>query len=261
LIDLGLDKYANLDSPFHHWDARYKLVGMLALIFAFSFVKELWLLPLLLTITVVIYAISRLPASFLVTRLKYPGVFLLAAAVVLPLFSGTTVLFQLGPLAVRQEGLLAFLLVAVRFFCILTLGIVLFGSAPFLTSVKAMRALRLSPVLADMMLLAYRYIFEIGHEFQTMETAMRLRHFDARRLSARGLRTLAALSGTLIVRSYEQSERIYKAMVLRGYGHGAAGSVAAAAQFKATRRDGVALALMLALAAAVVAAQFMLGAG
>ena len=31
---------------------------------------------------------------------------------------------------------------------------------------------------------------------------------------------LAAVMGTLLVRSYEQSERVYKAMRLRGYGQG-----------------------------------------
>ncbi|MEL6936120.1 MAG: energy-coupling factor transporter transmembrane component T, partial [Cyanobacteria bacterium J06607_17] len=30
---------------------------------------------------------------------------------------------------------------------------------------------------------------------------------------------LAAVTGTLLVRSYEQSERVYKAMRLRGYGN------------------------------------------
>jgi cobalt/nickel transport system permease protein len=259
LFDLGLDQYATLQSPLHRWDARFKLAGLLALIFAFSFVQDLRLLPLLLLITATLFLLSRLPARFLLSRLKYPGIFLLAAAIVLPLFSGSTELLRLGPLVVRQEGLLALLLVVVRFLCILTVGIVLFGSAPFLTTIKAMRALRLSPILADMMLLAYRYIFEIGRELGTMQTAMRLRHFDRGRLNPRALRTMAALAGTLLVRSYERSERIYKAMVLRGYGAGASGR--AAAPFQADRRDIIALAGMLALALGIVVAQLWLGGG
>lgn len=258
MIDLGLDKYAHLQSPIHSWDPRFKLVGLLALIFAFSFVQNLRLLPFLLIITAIIFIISRLPMGFLISRLKYPGVFLLAVAIVLPLFSGTTVIYSIGPISVHQEGFLDLLIIVVRFICILTLGIVLFGSAPFLTSIKAMRALRLSPILADMMLLTYRYIFEIGHELKTMETSMRLRHFQGRRFSPRGISTLAALSGTLLVRSYERSERIYKAMVLRGYGHESPAGISGQAQFKSKGQDVIALVVMLIIAGAIIAAELTL---
>jgi cobalt/nickel transport system permease protein len=49
-----------------------------------------------------------------------------------------------------------------------------------------------------------------------MERAMRLRGFRGR--SFRGLTALASLAGSLLVRSYERSDLVYKAMVLRGYG-------------------------------------------
>jgi cobalt/nickel transport system permease protein len=75
--------------------------------------------------------------------------------------------------------------------------------------------------LADMTLLAYRYLYEIGDDLETMRTAMGLRGFQAHRLSGRALGALAALAGSVLVRSYEQSERVYKAMVLRGYGRAA----------------------------------------
>lgn len=48
-----------------------------------------------------------------------------------------------------------------------------------------MRALGLPAVLADMTLLSYRYIYEIGDDLETMETAMGLRGFRPRRPSGR----------------------------------------------------------------------------
>lgn len=133
----------------------------------------------------------------------------------LPFMSGQTILWQLGPLAVRQEGCLDFLLIASKFICILTVSFVIFGTTPFLTTVKAMRSLGLPFILADMTLFAYRYLFEIGKDLKTMQTSMKLRGF---RSSPRKMATLAALAGTILVRSYEQSDRVYKAMILRGYG-------------------------------------------
>ena len=51
-----------------------------------------------------------------------------------------------------------------------------------------------------------------------MQTAARIRGFQGRTFSLKNVGTLAALVGHLFIRSYEKSERVYKAMVLRGYG-------------------------------------------
>jgi len=253
-MNLQLDEYAYLDSPLHRWEPRYKLVGLAVLIFAFSFVQDLRLLPAMLAVTIALYAVSRLPFSFLVTRLRAPGLFLLMMAVLLPFLSGSTVILRIGPLALRQEGCLAVLLIVVKFVCILTTGLVLFGTAPFLTSIKAMRALGLPPILGDMTLLSYRYLFEIGDDLGTMETAMGMRGFRARRLGGRTLGVLASVAGSLLVRSYEQSERVYKAMVLRGYGR----ARLAPDEFQVGPGDLVGLGGALLGAAAFVAAEILL---
>jgi len=100
-VDLGLEQFAYLDSPIHRWEARSRLVGLLALIFAFSFVQQMVLLPMMAAVTAVLFLLSRLPVTFWFNRLRYPGVFLLVVAVLLPFFSGPTVLWQMGPLALR----------------------------------------------------------------------------------------------------------------------------------------------------------------
>lgn len=215
---LGLDEHAQADSPLHRWEPRCKLVGLMSLIFAFSYVQDLRLLPVMLAVTAVLFAFSGLPLSFLSRRLRAPGAFLMIAALILPFYSGSTVLWRIGPLALRQEGCLQAVSLVARFVSILTTGLLLFGTGPFLTSVKAMRALGLPSLLADMTLFSYRYIYVIGDDLQTMETAMGLRGFRLRRPSGRALTTLASLAGSILVRSYERSERVHKAMVLRGYG-------------------------------------------
>jgi len=218
-MNLTLDAYAHRDSPLHRWEPRCKLVALLGLLFAFALVRDLRLLPAMLLVTVGLYAASRLPAVLLLSRLRYPGMFLLLFALLVPLLVGSTVLLQLGPLAFYREGLLFLLLVATRFTSILTVGIVLFGTTPFLTTIRTMQALGLPDMLADMTLLAYRYLHDLGRDLRTMQTAMRLRGFQGRVFSPRNLRMPAALVGSLLVRSYARSERVYQAMILRGYGH------------------------------------------
>lgn len=216
-MNLWIDEYAHLDSPLHRWDPRLKLVALFGVIFAFSLVTSLRAVPLMAALTLALYHLSGLPARFALSRLRYPGLFLLVMGVILPL-TGQTPLISLGPLTLYREGALDFALIASRFTCILTVGLLMFGTGPFVETLNAMRGLGLPPTLADMTLLAWRYVFEIGDTLATMERAMRLRGFHAGRVSLRGLETLAALAGSLIIRSYEQSERVYFAMKLRGYG-------------------------------------------
>jgi cobalt/nickel transport system permease protein len=218
-MNLTLDAYAHRDSPLHRWEPRCKLVALLALLFAFAFVRDLRLLPAMLVVTVALYAASRLPVAFLLSRLRYPGMFLLLFALVVPLLVGSKVLLQFGPLALYREGVLFVLLVTTRFGAMLTVGMVLFGTTPLLTTVRALRALGLPDILADMTLLAYRYLHDLGRDLRTMQTAMRLRGFQGLAFGPRNLRMLAALVGSLLVRSYARSERVYQAMILRGYGH------------------------------------------
>jgi cobalt/nickel transport system permease protein len=217
-MKLVLDQYAYLDSPLHRWQQDYKLVGLLSLIFAFAFIQNLWLLPLMITITWILFSLSEIPISFLIKRLRYPSWFILAVVIFLPFLSGNTPIFQWGHLIIRQEGCWDALLISVRFFCILTVSLILFGTAPFLSSIKAMRSLGLSQVIVDMTLLSYRYLEELGEMLTTMQRAMKLRGFQPKHLSRRNLEVFAQLTGSMLVRSYERSLRIYQAMILRGYG-------------------------------------------
>ena len=256
-MKIQFDDCTNLDSWVHRWDARFKVIGLVGLMMAFAAVKSLWLLPWMVLIVGTLYRLSRLPFSFLKTRLRYPGLFLVGIILFIPWFSGETPLWQWGPLTLWQEGILSSLLIAVRFLCSVTLGFIVLGTTPFLTLVNALGSLGVPALLTDMMLLSYRYLFEILANLDRMRRAMMLRGFQVipsssrcderscgERMSGRTpgrspllssapssrrvayersltnrVTILATLAGTLFIRSYEQAERVYQAMRLRGYGY------------------------------------------
>lgn len=217
-MKLAIDRYAYLKSPIHSWQQTYKLVGLLGLIFAFSFVESISLLPIIIVISIIFFVVSNLPLRYLISRLRYPGWFILAVVFLLPFTVGNTVIWQWNGISINQEGCLNALLILVRFFCILTLSLVLFGTAPFLDSIKALRSLGLPKAIVDMALLSYRYLEELGETLSTMQKAIKLRGFNNHKLNLRYLEVIASLLGSLFVRSYERSNRIYHAMILRGYG-------------------------------------------
>lgn len=217
-MHLHIDQYAHLNSPIHRWNPRFKFLSLLALMLAFSFVQDLRLVPVMLLVTVLIFAISRLPLTFLLHRMRYPGIFLAVLIVILPLFTGQTEIVQLGFLSVKSEGVAYMLLVVGRFLSILTVSLVLFGTSSFLTTVTTMRSLGIPALLTDILMLTVRYIFELADALTRMQRAMTLRGFTLSGLNQRGITQLARLLGSLFIRSYEQAERVYKAMALRGYG-------------------------------------------
>lgn len=226
----GLDlatPHAHLNSPLHRWDPSHKILGILALIFAFALVQDLRLVPPMMAISATYYGLSQLPLSLWWQRLRYPGLFMGGVVFLLPWVSGSTVVAQWGSLTLYQEGLTLALVIVGRFISILTLGLVLLGTSPFLTTVKALRSLGLPSILADMILLTYRYLYDLDAMFHTMQQAMGLRGYGWRSSHlpqespiqpwGQRLQQLANLAGTLLIRSYEQSDRVYQAMGLRGY--------------------------------------------
>ncbi|MFZ4666358.1 MAG: cobalt ECF transporter T component CbiQ [Prochlorotrichaceae cyanobacterium] len=221
----NIDEYAYRSSAIHRWEPHYKFLSVLSLIFAFASIQSLLLIPPILIITIVFFVLSKLPIRFLYDRLHYPGYFILGMVGLLPWISGETILWQWQFLTLRQEGLMSMALITGRFFSIVTLSLILFSTTPFLVTVKTLRSLGMPALLVDMLLLTYRYLFELAATLQTMQRSMQLRGFSLSRNSPhlfdrgwRNSKQWAALIGTLLIRSYEQSDRIVQAMRLRGYG-------------------------------------------
>lgn len=254
-MDLSIDRYAALQSPIHRWEARCRLMGLLSLIIACATVSHIALLPVAVVLAAGCYVAARLPLSFLLTRLRYPAFFLLAVVAVLPFVSGQTALAHLGPLTLYQEGCTQALLTAARFGCILTLSLVLFSAAPLLTTVRTMQALGLPGLLVDLMLFFFRYLSDTADLLARRQRALRLRGLPMQRLSGRLLGALAAITGSMLVQSYERSERIYHAMRIRGYGQ----APAAAHTTPIRAADWLGLAVALTVAVLLIAASLLPG--
>ncbi|TBV80093.1 MAG: cobalt ECF transporter T component CbiQ [Desulfobulbaceae bacterium] len=220
-------------SLLQRWDPRCKLVALGALILAFAMVNDLRLVPLILVVPLLLMVVSGLTPAFILRRLRYPSLLLLFLLIGLPLAVGEEILLTVGPLLIRREGLEAAVLIGGRFLGIFLSALILLNTSPLTANIKAMRALGLPWILTDMALLVLRYLRVIGHDYRQMRIAMRIRGFKGNRLRLRYLQIVAWLTGSLLVRSYERSDWIYRAMRLRGYGH----NDGPVSDFKAVRLD------------------------
>ena len=94
--------------------------------------------------------------------------------------------------------------------------LVLLGAAnSFQEVLSGLQWFRAPRVLVQLARFMYRYLFVIMEEFQRMARARDSRGYQGRWLWQAGV--IGQMIGTLFLRSYERAERIYAAMVSRGY--------------------------------------------
>ena len=211
-----IDKYAHLDSPLHRWDTRVRLACLLLLMIAVVLAPTLHLALLGFAFALGLLLLSRIPVRFVLVHLRWVLLFCAFLCIVLPLSVGGDVLWRAGPLAVRREGLLRASLITVRAVAAVLLVFPMFGASPFPVTVQALQKLRVQSVLVQLTAFSYRYVFVLLDEMRRMLAAARSRGGRAAgRL--RATRALSGVVGMLLVRSYDRTVGVWRAMVSRGY--------------------------------------------
>jgi cobalt/nickel transport system permease protein len=130
---------------------------------------------------------------------------------------------HIGGLAVSAEGLVRFASIVVKSWVSVQAAILLAAITPFADLLWGMRELRVPKALVAIVGFMYRYLFVLGDE------ALRLMRARAARSAVpaaggraggglvwRG-RVAGGMVGNLAMRAFERSERIYDAMVARGF--------------------------------------------
>lgn len=151
--------------------------------------------------------------------------FALAAITVLFSIPGKPVAsFQLlmWDLTITDAGLLRFASIVVRSWLSVQMAILLVAVTEFPKIIHALRHLRVPAVLTVIISFLYRYLFVLVDEVMRL-----LRAREARSAVAAGnkgggsvlwrARVTGNMAGQLFLRSYERSDRVYNAMLSRGY--------------------------------------------
>lgn len=221
-----LDVYCRRESGVHGLDARVKLV--LALLFVVSVAllpERAWLAYGLLTaLALFVIMVSRLGMALVQRRAAVVLRFALAAIAMVFTTPGASVLTVsiLGrEISATVAGLARFAGVLLKSWLSVQMAVVLTASTPFPDLLRAMQSLGFPKVMVTTLGLAYRYIFVIGDEAQRMMRARAARSGATRGSGGRGIlwraQVAGEMAGSLFLRSIERSERIYDAMVARGF--------------------------------------------
>ncbi len=142
--------------------------------------------------------------------------FLLLVLLTVPLTTPGTVLFRAGPLKVSQEGLVLAGLIFWKSNLILWATITLLGTSSIFSLAHALHHLRVPGKLVQLLFFTFRYLDLLKREYHRLWEAALLRGFVPK-TNLHTYRTMAYLTGSLLVRSYDRSQRIYEAMLCRGF--------------------------------------------
>jgi cobalt/nickel transport system permease protein len=225
-----IDAFARQDTVIHRIDARVKvLTTFVFLVCVVSFPKHA-VLPLLpfVIFPVVITSLGRLPARWLGRRLIAASPFAIAVGIANPLFEPTPV-----PLFAGQSiaaGWLSFASIVLRFLLTTAAALLLIATTGMPAIAEALRRLRVPDAFVTQLQLLHRYLFLLGEEAMRMERARDLRSCGRR---GTGLWVSGKLLGALLLRTVGRANRIFEAMLLRGFD----GSIDLVASRGLPRRD------------------------
>jgi cobalt/nickel transport system permease protein len=212
------DSASNAPNLLARLDARAKVIGFV--VFAVLVVttppEAGWAFMLYGLTLVFVAALGRLSPSALAKRLLVVVPFVLVVAVFLPFFHQEgRALLEWGPLRVTDRGLLVFWNAAAKA-VLATLGMIMLGlTTPFEELVSGLGQLHVPRVFVLTLGFMHRYGRLFVEESRRMQRAMQSRNYEPRWLGQ--VPALGRMLGSLFVRSYSRGERVYVAMVSRGY--------------------------------------------
>lgn len=223
----AFDRYQDGTSLIHHLDPRVKVVVVLLFIVSNVLLPDGAWLAIGLAYALVLGAaiLAGLGPGYLVRRSFVALPFALAAfSVVFALPGRALADFSFGPwqLVATDAGLIRFASIVLRSWIAVQAAILLTATTRFPDLLHALRHLRLPPILVAIVGFMYRYLAVLTDETTRLLRAREAR--SARRERGAGGRSVlwqarvaGNMAGQLLLRSYDRSDRVYQAMLARGY--------------------------------------------
>lgn len=213
------DRFSKGDSYIHNIDPRVRILGAViySIIIAVTGKLEVALAGLIAGMFFVVLA--RLSARQVIFRLLAVNTFVVMLWLILPFSYSGKMIFRIGSLVVTEEGVQYALMLTVKCNAIILVNISLLSTCGIYNLVHALDHLRFPNRLIHLFFFIYRYAHVMQHEYYRLRDTLKIRGFK-RRASMHTYRTYGSIIGTLMIRGYERSEQIQKAMVCRGFkGH------------------------------------------
>ena len=223
----AFDRYHHHESPLHRLDPRIKVVVSILYILSNALLPDgAWLaFGLAWLFLILANALSDLGLGYTFRRSFIALPFALVAVTVLFSLPGEALVrfhFMMSEFTITDAGLLRFVSIVIRSWLSMQMAILLVAVTRFPDLIHAFEHLRVPAILTTIIAFLYRYLFVLTDEVIRLLRARQSRSAAVSGQRSGGgvlwrARVAGSMAGQLFLRSYERSDRIYNAMMARGY--------------------------------------------
>jgi cobalt/nickel transport system permease protein len=214
-FDIGrLDRLSYRDTFVHHLDPRAKVIAtMLFLFTVISFPKyEVVALVPLFLFPVLLMTIGEIPVLFILRKIIVVSPFAIFIGIFNPILDTRTAAVIFG--VSLSAGWISFLSILLKFALTVSAALLLIATTSFPGVCHALRRLGFPALFVSQLLFLYRYLFVLMEEAMRIVRAREMRSFGMR---STGIKVFVRLIGVLFLRTVDRAERIYYAMLSRGF--------------------------------------------
>ncbi len=214
-VEIGrIDELGRMNTPVHRLDARAKVLVTLVfigLVMSFPRYEISALVPFLLY-PVALAEWGCIPARHIVKKILVAAPFAVIIGLVNPLLDHHPV-GRIGPV-VLTGGWVSFVSILFRFILTVGAALVLVACTGMHRLGAGLERLGVPRVFVMQLLFLYRYLFVVSDEAVRIMRGVSLR---ANGVASLRLRVYGSLVGQLLLRSMDRADRVYRAMVARGF--------------------------------------------
>lgn len=209
-----LDRLSYGETFVHRLDPRAKVVATLLFLVAvvsFPPYEVAALIPFFL-FPVLMLTLGGIPSGFILRKILFVSPFALLIGIFNPFLDTRTAAVIAGfPVS---AGWLSFVSILMKFLLTTAAALLLVATTSFPGICRALGRMGFPAVFVSQLLFLYRYLFVLAEETMRITRARDMRSFGHRGL---GLTVFVRLVGVLFLRTVDRAERIYRAMLSRGF--------------------------------------------
>ena len=209
-----LDQLSYKSTFVHRLDPRVKLcVTLLFLLTVISFSKyEIFALLPFFLFPVLLMTLGEIPFMFIFKKVLLVSPFAVFIGIFNPLLDSGQISIVNG--YTISAGWLSFISILLKFTLTVSTALLLVATTSFPGVCHALRQLGLPSIFVSQLFFLYRYIFVLMEETVRIVRARNMRSFGDR---GKGIKIFVRIAGTLFLRTVQRAERVYNAMLSRGF--------------------------------------------
>ncbi len=166
--------------------------------------------------SIILTILIAINIAMILRRLLIVNIFILILWLILPFSTPGPIIFSIGGLKASMSGVSYALLISLKSNAIVITAISLLSSGGIFNLVRALSDLRIPDKLIYIFFLFYRYTYVLFSEYETIKQGLKIRGFEPK-TSFHTYRTYGYVLGALLLKGYERSEKIHRAMLCRGF--------------------------------------------